>query len=390
MSEYQYYEFQAVDRPLTPGEMQTLRRYSSRATITPTRFTNEYHWGNFKGDPFAWMENYFDAFLYLANWGTHELMLRLPRRVLDSATASRYCPGEPASAAESGDHVILSFSSEHEGDEWLEDDDGGVLASILPVRAEIASGDHRALYLAWLLCVQYRDEIDDDEPEPPVPPGLGEPSAAQHAFADFLRIDEDLIAAAAERSPALPAEPGSDEIRAWVAALADAEKTALLVRVAQGRGGAVGAELVRRMRAEEPASAAAGEPRTAADLLAMAERRAAERRRTAAERAAREKARADAEKAAARARYLDDLARAEDETWAQVETLIESKQPKRYDGAVRLLADLRDLAVRDGRGHEALVRIEHLRVRHAKKPSFLNRLRKAIPPRPTLPLGESS
>ena len=388
MSEYQYYEFQAVDRPLTPEEMQTLRRYSSRATITPTRFTNEYHWGNFKGDPFAWMEDYFDAFLYLANWGTRELMLRLPRRLLDPAAAARYCLGGPASAAESGDHVILSFSSEEEeGGDGLEDG-GGVLASILPVRAEIERGDHRALYLAWLLCVQFEDG-DDDEPEPPVPPGLGEPSAAQHAFADFLRIDEDLIAVASERSPALPAEPGTDEIRAWVAALADAEKTALLVRVAQGRGGAVGAELVRRMRAKEPAAAAAGKPRTVADLLAAAERRAAKRRRAAAERAAREKARADAEKAAARARYLDDLARVEGETWAQVDTLIDSKQPKRYDEAVHLLVDLRALAVRDGRGNEALVRLEHLRVRHAKKPSFLDRLCKAIPPRPTLPLGKS-
>ena len=32
MSEYQYYEFQAIDRPLTPQEQATLRKYSSRAT----------------------------------------------------------------------------------------------------------------------------------------------------------------------------------------------------------------------------------------------------------------------------------------------------------------------------------------------------------------------
>jgi hypothetical protein len=25
-----------------------------------------------------WMERYFDAFLYLANWGTHRIALRLP------------------------------------------------------------------------------------------------------------------------------------------------------------------------------------------------------------------------------------------------------------------------------------------------------------------------
>ena len=31
------------------------------------------------------MERYFDSHLYLTNWGTRELMLRLPSRVLDPA-----------------------------------------------------------------------------------------------------------------------------------------------------------------------------------------------------------------------------------------------------------------------------------------------------------------
>ena len=38
MSEYQYYEFQAIDRPLTKGEMAEVRSLSTRATITSTRF----------------------------------------------------------------------------------------------------------------------------------------------------------------------------------------------------------------------------------------------------------------------------------------------------------------------------------------------------------------
>ena len=49
MSEYQYYEFLAIDRPLDSSEMAPLRALSSRAEITPTRFTNVYEWGNFKG-----------------------------------------------------------------------------------------------------------------------------------------------------------------------------------------------------------------------------------------------------------------------------------------------------------------------------------------------------
>ena len=49
MSEYQYYEFQAIDRPLTAKEMGELRSYSTRARITPTSFVNEYSWGRLQG-----------------------------------------------------------------------------------------------------------------------------------------------------------------------------------------------------------------------------------------------------------------------------------------------------------------------------------------------------
>jgi hypothetical protein len=43
MSEYQYYEFQAVDRPLTPEQISDLRAYSSRAQITASSFIVVYN-----------------------------------------------------------------------------------------------------------------------------------------------------------------------------------------------------------------------------------------------------------------------------------------------------------------------------------------------------------
>ena len=93
MSEYQYYEFQALDRPLTQHDMRELCKFSTRATITATRFINHYEWGDFKGNPSTWMQKYFDAFLYFANRGTHRLMLRLPSRALDIKTAKCYLRG---------------------------------------------------------------------------------------------------------------------------------------------------------------------------------------------------------------------------------------------------------------------------------------------------------
>ncbi|WP_280208136.1 hypothetical protein [Nocardia cyriacigeorgica] len=83
MSEYQYYEFLAVDRPLDDDEQAAVRSLSTRARITATSFVNEYHWGNFKGSPRRLMEQVYDAHLYVANWGTHRVMFRLPCDLLD-------------------------------------------------------------------------------------------------------------------------------------------------------------------------------------------------------------------------------------------------------------------------------------------------------------------
>ena len=87
MSEYQYYEFQAIDRCLTNAHMSELRAVSKRARITPNSFVNEYSYGDFKGDEDLWMEEYFDGFLYYANWGTRILKLRLPESLLDLKTS---------------------------------------------------------------------------------------------------------------------------------------------------------------------------------------------------------------------------------------------------------------------------------------------------------------
>ncbi len=43
MSEYQYYEFLAIDRPLNEAALKHVRSLSTRADITPTSFVNVYH-----------------------------------------------------------------------------------------------------------------------------------------------------------------------------------------------------------------------------------------------------------------------------------------------------------------------------------------------------------
>ncbi|MET0416473.1 MAG: hypothetical protein ABW022_10680, partial [Actinoplanes sp.] len=154
MSEYQYYEFVAVDQALTTEQQNELRAVSSRGRITSSSFVNEYEWGDLKADSAVWMERHFDAHLYLANWGTRRIMLRLPRAVLAPETAALFCISDSACSWATRTHVIIDLGSENEdGDEeWW--DEEGRLAAIVPARTELVGGDRRLLYLAWLLGVQ--------------------------------------------------------------------------------------------------------------------------------------------------------------------------------------------------------------------------------------------
>lgn len=104
---------------------------------------------------------------------------------------------------------------------------------IVPARADLATGDHRLLYVGWLLAAQSGD-LDNDEIFPPVPAGLSELSGAVQAVAAFLRIDTDLVAAAAEYSPPAPAGHADGDLAAWVDRLAAAEKDAMLLGVMRG------------------------------------------------------------------------------------------------------------------------------------------------------------
>ncbi|MEU4564320.1 hypothetical protein AB0F72_38560 [Actinoplanes sp. NPDC023936] len=375
MSEYQYYEFVALDETLTAKQQGELRAVSSRGRITSSSFVNDYQWGDLKADPAKWMERYFDAHLYLANWGTRRIMLRLPRAVLDPETVEDFCVGDSAASWATRTHVILDLRSEDEdGDEeWW--DEEGRLAAIVPVRAELAGGDRRLLYLAWLLCVQNR-ELTDEEPEPPVPAGLAKLSGPLRALADFLRLDPDLLDVAAVSRPLIEKEPSAADLRRWVKALPTADKDEVLLRVLRGDAWLLRSELLRQFHGVREESLAGG-GRTAGDLLAAAEERWAARQQQEREREAAERQRRAEAAAAAREQRLDELACDPVRTWNQVDELIATKRPKDYDTAVALLSDLQTLAVREGEIFEFAEQMTRLRERHARKPSLIDRFDRA-------------
>ncbi|WP_109773303.1 hypothetical protein [Quadrisphaera granulorum] len=399
MSEYQYLEFVAVDRPLTPAQQAEVRSLSTRARITATSFTNVYHWSGFRGDPLSLVRRYYDAHLYLTNWGSRHLFLRVPASALDEDAAAVVGETDLARVIVAGEHRILSVivdsvtSSELAeelidsfNDDLGEDDapgGGGWLGQILPARALLLEGDQRLLYLVWLLSVQ-AGHMDDDDVEPPVPAGLGDLPGCLVAFAHFFGLSEDLMDVAAQASPDLGAQPSTAALRAYVADLPAQTKDDVVVRLLAGQGGAARAELLRGFRGAAAAAAAAaaaggapdnaGQRRTAGELLGAEAAVQLERQR--AEQAARERQRAEREErlaAQTRARR-EALASQGEGAWQRVEALIAQTKPEAYDEAVAVLADLQVIAVANGTSAEFARRVAQLRDDHARKPSLVSRL----------------
>lgn len=370
MSEYQCYEFAALDRPLTPKQMAELRAVSTRAEISPTRFWNEYEWGDLKADPTKLLERYFDAHLYFANWGAHRLMLRLPLARVDVKALQAYFVGDGATARRAGEHVILDLQTDDEERDEYEDSQGS-LAALAPLRAEVMRGDRRVAYLAWLLAVQ-SGGISEKSVEPEVPRGLSELTAAQEAMVGFLRIDEDLIAAAAEGSDQTTDDRAALVI--WALALAPRAKDEWLRRAIDDPDLALGGELLRAFRAKQRSAPRLAGRRTVAQLLAAAgthreQRESAETART-------EKARRAA--AAARTKRLDALAKRLDEAWTELEVLVGKSA---YDEAVKLARDLSDLGKRDGASGSFHVRFEAMRKRQLRRRGFFERWKRENEPR---------
>ena len=220
MSEYQYYEFAAIERPLTKVEMAELRSISSRATISASSFVNEYHWGDLKADPAQWMRRYFDAFVYTANWCGCVFALRVPHGVFKKADLKPFMTDCGWTIDDAKTHWIFTWSLDdsEDHDRFGMEDGRGWMGRLAPLRDELMRGDLRPLYLGWLAAVS-AGHVDDDELEPPVPMGMSRLSAAQQAVAEFLEIDPDLIVAAAAGSQDAADWHDDDSVESWVAGL---------------------------------------------------------------------------------------------------------------------------------------------------------------------------
>lgn len=384
MSTYQYYEFQAIDRPLTESEKQVISDLSSRVEMTSTRAAFTYHYSDFRGKPLDILARYYDAFYYIANWGATQLAFRLPKDMVDVALISQYEADDFLGVYEHDKYIIVEFEVRDEdgGYGWTEGE--GRLDRLVALRDGLLNQDYRVLYLGWLRGVA-SGWLYEEREEPPVPAGLSNLNASLQAFVEEFEVDENLIAVGAEASGEL-AETEPSWAQA-IATLSEADKQAWLLRLAEGEQ-LLTHRFRRQLQQQLPTEAAVThKPRTVTDLLTRSEKVKKEAERLAIERAEAAQRIADkraeaaqrvaAQRAeAARIQRLKELAPKVDRSWIQAELLIKRKNAKAYDEAVRLLQKLKELAIYQGKEAAFQERLDKLRKRHTRLSSLQNRLRK--------------
>src|SRR5437588_212241 len=346
MSEYQYYEFAAIDGPISDEGLRYARSCSSRANVSRVRWQNTYSFGDFHGNVDTLLK-YYDAHFYIANWGTVRLGLALPKGAITPEAIQPYLRGgdqyeDTLTVKEIGNRCIVWGERNEEGG-WGWTEGEGLIDELIGIREELMRGDYRALFLGWLADFdpdEWRDPEDGAAVMPPIPAGLDHLSPALAALIKHFPVDPNALAVAAGLSQA--STPDRIPIAAVLESLSVSEMRALLARVAEGGGSGVTAELNRLTypRVQIATGQAMRCTEFAATTIETREHRQKKEANVAEAKRQRE--------AELRKQHLVSIMRRADSIWSGLDPLMDQKIASAYDQAAAQLQELRDAYAQAG------------------------------------------
>jgi hypothetical protein len=374
MSEYQYYEFAAIDEPISDEGLRYAHGCSSRANVSRVRWQNTYSFGDFHGSVDTLLK-YYDAHFYIANWGTVRLGLAFPKGAIAPEAIQPYLRGgdrheDTLTVTEVGNRCIVWWERNEEGGGgWTEGD--GLIDQLIGVREELMRGDYRALFLGWLADFypdDWQDPGDGAVLMPPIPAGLDHLSPALAALIEHFPVNQDALAVAAELSEA--STPDRIPIGSVLEGLSVSEMRALLARVAEGGGAGVMGELNRLTHppVQIPADQAMRCTNFAAKTIETREARGKKEAAAAAAKRQRE--------AELRQQQLASVMQRSDKIWLGLEPLMDQKIASAYDQAAAQLQELRDAYAQAGDIGGFQQKLAAFRVRYSNRPAMLRRIEK--------------
>jgi hypothetical protein len=352
MSTFQAHKFRAVDKPLSSEARKEVGSLSSRSIVSSTSASFVYHYGDFRGNPMNILRQHFDLYMYFADWGTKQLMIKLPIDAVDFLELKRYeiSTSDYAicgiSLNKSSKHVIIDIEwNVEEGGGWMNIDDYD-LSDFVAIREAIINGDYSALFVFWLKLAYLKtdpyfeeDEYDEDfdgnldMETPPIPSALTIQKTQLLAFAEFFEIDEDVIGSAKKAAQNFGKRTKAIDYAELLQNMSETDKDTFLMQLLDGEP-RVDIQLKKYLQHFSKAS------KTTENTILLSKfadlKIEASQERVVAEK--REKARKHQLK-------VDKTAREETTIWESVFYNLDRKTGSSYDLATGMLKDLKDLAV---------------------------------------------
>lgn len=367
MSEFQYYEFRAIDKPLSSKARAEISSWSSRTTADAHSAIFTYSYSDFPKKVHQVVEQYFDMMLYYANWGSIQLIIKFPLDVIDFEKMNQYCVVDTMSLSKKNDFVLLDFEfNEEEGfEDWI--DLKGYLSRLIGIREEILSGNYHSLYLGWLHSIWRARDWEDFEgsdlaPEfPNTPPQLTD---SLLAFIDLLGIEPVIKDFWMGLSlPTKHTEPL--DIVHQISLLSEAEKQAYLLRLAEGEAllSIKFLNHLKKIAEKEEKPQKQSSRKSAQEILAHLYE--VETMRINEEQRLKEKDRID---------KLEALAKKEAHLWLKAEEYIEQKNAKSYDEAIQIFLNLKELAEYKNKTSEFEKRMNEIVQSYSRLSSFKDKL----------------
>ncbi|MGL5194290.1 MAG: hypothetical protein ACRC8Y_11955 [Chroococcales cyanobacterium] len=368
MSTYQYYEFQALDRPLTEKEQDYIHTLSSRVQVNRTQAIFVYNYGDFHGKPEQVLDKCFDIMLYTASWGSRQLMFRLPKSLINSAELEPDQVPDGIEISTTEQSVIIDIKILDEDlNGWTEGE--GLLPGMLSLRDDLLQGDYRVLYLGWLQAAQLGYDFEPDTCiELPIPANLHNLSKPLEAFVDFVELNPDLIDAAAQLSPLAKTKSDSiPELQKRIPQLSEQERNDFLARLLQKELN-LNLKLSQRLRSlskkPTPQTVPDSPGRTLSELLTLSVESEKLREQKEQQIAKQEKI-----------QKIQELAPRESYLWEQVFHEIGCKHAKTYDRAIVHLLNLQDIAEYHGKLPEFQARVRTIQQDYSNLRGVMSRLR---------------
>ena len=372
MSEYQFYEFRAIDKPLSKEDKAEIGNWSSRTNPSNTGAIFTYSYGSFPKDVITVMEKYFDAMFYIANWGTIRLIFKFPKALLNTDRIRQYCSENGLEIIEKSDYILLDigYSEEDGGGNWIEGEE--LLSSLISLRNDIINGDYRCLYLIWLKdCFSaIKGEwgnVDTGDYEPQVPDPLNDLNGALQDFVEIFEINKDWVTSAAENSNLQNPERPRD-LALYLDNLSENEKQDYLKRLLNDEP-FLNIKLKTRLKEfldTNETSMKDAPRRTIGEIMQRIKEIKRER-----------KNKAKIEREEKQLKKLRTIEGQEFESWTKVQQLISEKTPKAYDEAILLLKDLKELSIYKNRFNDFCEKIQLIKMKYSRLSGLTSRINDA-------------